>query len=90
MKFYICKFLYISNKSSHSANVPDDIRHICIIQSDIDLKNVKLYQIKKYYRIEELLDENDCDDISLEEIDFESVKDDYSDDELIIINKENL
>ena len=40
-----------------------------------------------FYRIQELLEEHDCEDIKLDEIDFEDVKDDYSEEEVIVINK---
>lgn len=90
MYFYVCELLYVGDTSKHSANIPDQVGHICIIQSDIDLTEVKLSLIKDNYQIQEMLDEHDCEAIRLEEIDFEEVKDDYSDEELIIINKKDL
>ena len=90
MHFYVCSFLYVGDRSSHSANIPDQVGHICIIQSDMELKAIKLSEIKNYYRIQELLEENDCEDIKLDEIDFEDVKDDYSEEEVIIFNRKDL
>ena len=46
--------------------------------------------IKEIDEIKELLDEYDCEDIRLEEIDFEDAKDDYADEELIVINENDL
>ena len=90
MRFYTCELLYISDTSSHSANIPDTVGYTCIIQSDTDLEKVNPWLIKEIDEIKELLDEYDCEDIRLEEIDFEDAKDDYADEELIVINENDL
>lgn len=83
MNFYTCQFLYAANK-------PDQVGHLCIIQSDINLLDVKPYILKEQWQIKELLDEHDCEDIRLEEVTIDDVKDDYYDVEVIVINKKDL
>lgn len=85
MNFYTCQFLYAVDN-----NIPDQVGHLCIIQSDINLLDIKSSQLKEQWQIKELLDENDCEDIRLEEVTIDDVKDDYYDVEVIVINKKDL
>ena len=34
MFYYLCKFLYVGDKSRHSANIPEEVGYMCIIESD--------------------------------------------------------
>lgn len=85
MNFYTCQFLYAVDN-----NIPDQVGHLCIIQSDINLLDIKSSQLKEQWQIKELLDEHDCEDIRLEEVTIDDVKDDYYDVEVIVINKKDL
>lgn len=84
MHFYTCQFLYAV------ANKPDQVGHLCIIQSDINLLDIQPNILKEQWQIKELLDEHDCEDIRLEEVTVDDVKDDYYDVEVIVINKKDL
>lgn len=85
MNFYTCQFLYAVDNS-----IPDQVGHLCIIQSDINLLDIKPYILKEQWKIRELLDEHDCEDIRLEEVTVDEVKDDHYDVEVIAINKKDL
>lgn len=85
MNFYTCQFLYAVDN-----NKPDQVGYLCIIQSDINLLDIKSSQLKEQWQIKELLDEHDCEDIRLEEVTIDDVKDDYYDVEVIVINKKDL
>lgn len=67
MYTYLCKLLYIADTSNHSANSPDQVGHLCLIKSDSkDLENYPTYKFRKYYAIEELLEQHDCEEIKIE------------------------
>lgn len=73
MRYYLGKLMYYMS---------DDPGAICegwaasvLIKSDDDLKEVKPYELNNYYEIRELLDNNDCEEIHLVEID----EDEYND-----------
>lgn len=88
--YYLCRFMYASDRSKFSANIPDQCGHQCIIKSDVNLNEVKVSQLKQYYEIKELLENNDCEDIILEELTEEDVKTEYYNLEIISINKADL
>lgn len=86
MFYYLCKFLYVGDKSRNSANIPDEVGYMCIIESDYnDLDRMATYKLKENWEIQELLEEHDCETISLEDITQEDLIE-YSDLEHIVIN----
>jgi hypothetical protein len=90
MFYYLCKFLYVGDTSRHSANIPDEVGYMCIIESDYnDLDRIATYKLKEHWEIQELLEENDCETISLEDITQEDLIE-YSDLEHIVINQKDI
>ena len=65
---YLVDFKYIGDTSSFSANIPDQIGFQCLLESEVELKDIPIYKIKEDYRIQEYMDQNDCETISLTEI----------------------
>ena len=90
MYIFICEFLYVSDTSSHSANIPDETGYLCIIKSDCDLRTIKPAILKDYYEIKELLIDHDCEDIKLTEINEETYKEEYAKTEVLYINEYDL
>lgn len=88
MYTFLCKLLYVGDRSSHSANIPDQVGHLCIIKSDIRLNEIPRYKIVAHYEINELLHEYDCESITLEELSDEDIKE-YSDVKDILVINEN-
>lgn len=46
MYYFLCKFMYVSDKSRFSANIPDECGHQCIIESDVNLDEIKISLLK--------------------------------------------
>lgn len=90
MYYFLCKFLYVGDRSGFSANIPDEVGHLCIIKSDVNLNEIKISLVKQHYEIQELLDNNDCEDINLIEITEEELNTEYYGLEVLIINKSDL
>ena len=86
---YLCKFLYCGDKSDHSANIPDQVGEMCIIKSTDNLLDLEIYKVKDHYLIQEMLEQNDCETISLEELCTEDIKE-YDDLETIYIKGSDL
>ena len=68
MKYYLGKLCYCPD-ADHG--VPDEVAETILIQSDDDLTEVKPYLLNEYYEIKELLEQHDCEELHLEEIDEE-------------------
>jgi len=66
MKYYLGKLCYATNIDRE---ICDNIAEIILIQSDDDLTEVHQSELEKYYEIQELLEQNDCEELHLEEID---------------------
>ena len=67
MYTYLCRLLYVGDKSSHSANIPDAVGHMILIKSDSnELETVPIYKFVKFWKINELLVQHDCESIFLE------------------------
>lgn len=90
MYYFLCKFIYVSDRSRFSANIPDECGHQCIIESDVNLDEIKISLLKQYYEIQEQLENNDCEEIILEEITEEELNTEYYDLEVLTINKADL
>ena len=90
MYTYLCRFLYIGDTSRHSANIPDEVGHICLINSDSkELEEIDTYKLSKHWEIKELLDEYDCERVSLLLLSDDDISE-YSDIDTIIINIKDL
>ena len=90
MYTYLCRFLYISDTSSHSANIPDEVGHICLIESDSnELEKLPKHKLNKYWKISELLEEHDCESVSLELLSDNDISE-YSDIDTMTINIKDL
>ena len=68
MKYYLGKLCYCPD-ADHG--VPDEVAETILIQSDDDLTEVKPYLLNEYYEIKELLEQHDCEELHLDEIDEE-------------------
>lgn len=68
MKYYLGKLCYTADVNT---GICDDVAEIILIQSDDDLTEVYQDELEKYYEIQELLEQNDCEELHLEEIDEE-------------------
>ena len=90
MYYFLCKFLYVGDRSRFSANIPDEVGHLCIIKSDTNLDEIKHSILKQHYEIQELLSDNDCEDINLVEIIEEELNTEYYDLDVLVINKSDL
>lgn len=90
MYYFLCEFLYVGDRSRFSANIPDERGYLCIIKSDVNLNEIKISLVKQHYEIQELLDNNDCEDINLVEITKEELNTEYYDLEVLVINKSDL
>ena len=66
MKYYLGKLCYTANIDRE---ICDNVAEIILIQSDDDLTEVHQGELEKYYEIQELLEQNDCEELHLEEID---------------------
>ena len=76
--YYLCKLMYVGDRSSHSANIPDQCAEQVILQSDINLEDIPIYKIKDYYDIKELLEQNDCETIQIEPLTIEEYTDEHN------------
>lgn len=90
MYYFLCKFMYVSDRSRFSANIPDECGHQCIIESDANLDEIKVSLLKQHYEIQELLENYDCEDITLIKITKEELNTEYYDLEVLTINKTDL
>lgn len=77
MKYYLGKLCYCPNIDH---GVPDEVAETILIQSDDDLTEVKPYLLNKYYEIQELLEQHDCEELHLEEIDEEEYEEEWAQD----------
>lgn len=88
---YLCRFLYVSDNSSHSANIPDQVGYMILIESDsAELESIPKYKFIQNWEIQEYLKENDCESVSIELLSEDDIKE-YSDiKEKIILNLKDL
>lgn len=70
-KLYLVNFKYISDTSTHSCNIPDEICGQCILEVEGTLGNIEEYKLKSLYEVQELYDSFDADGISFEELSIE-------------------
>lgn len=90
MYTYLCRFLYIGDTSSHSANIPDEVGHICLVESDSnELEKLPRYKLIKYWKIYELLEEHGCESVSLELLSDDDISE-YSGIDTMTINIKDL
>lgn len=88
---YVVDFLYVSDKSSLSANIPDTSGCQCIVESDIDLEEIPISKLKENYQIQEILEANDCESITLiREDNLNEISLLLNDIYYLVINKEDL
>lgn len=85
MFLFLCSFMYYVD----DIDIPDQIGYMCVIHSDCNLlEDFPISTIEEYYVIQELLEQNSCDTIILEEITDDKDKIEfYSNKEQIQINK---
>ena len=90
MYTYLCKFLYISNTNNHFANTPNEVGYVCLIKSDSNnLEKFPEHKLTKYWKIYELLEEHDCESISLKLLSDDDISE-YSDIDTMTINTKDL
>ena len=77
MKYYLGHLCYCLD-ADHG--VPDEVAETILIQSDDDLIEVKPYLLNEYYEIKELLEQHDCEELHLEEIDEEEYEEEWAQD----------
>ena len=88
---YLCRFLYVGDTSSHSANIPDQVGHIILIKSDsAELESIQKYKFIENWKIKEYLDENDCESISIELLSEDDINEYFDIDETIELNLKDL
>ena len=72
---YLCRFLYTDDTSSHSANIPDQIGYMILVESDSsELESLPKYKFTQNYIIQEYLEQNDCEDVSIELLSDDDIK----------------
>ena len=88
---YLCRFLYVGDNSRHSANIPDQVGYMILIESDSDkLELISTYKFIKNWKIQEYLEENNCESVSIELLSENDIKE-YSDiKEKITLNLKDL
>ena len=88
---YLCRFLYVEDNSRYSANIPDQVGYMILIESDSDkLELVSTYKFIKNWKIQEYLEENNCESVSIELLSEDDIKE-YSDiKEKITLNLKDL
>ena len=88
---YLCKFLYVGDTSSHSANIPDQVGHMILIKSDsAELESIPKYKFSQNWKIKEYLEENDCESISIELLSEDDINEYFDIDETIELNLKDL
>ena len=75
MKYFLVEFLYVSDKSSHSANIPDSVGHKCLVDSDIDLSEISVGLLREVGEIRRRLEEYDCEDLRVTELEDDELED---------------
>lgn len=88
---YLIDFKYISDTSSHSSNIPDEICYQCLLESDADISEADTYKVRQDYRIDEMFDNEDANGITITKITLDELVSEYYDiEEFIYISKEDL
>lgn len=82
MYYYLCSFMYCDDGANrYSAHICDQVGKLCLITStNKNLEDPKFIQeIKEDYRISEILEQEDCEEIRIEqitEVEFNEYKED--------------
>lgn len=74
MNYYVGKLMYCPEPDH---GVCDECGEIILIKSNDDLTTAKPWKLNRYFAIQELLEQNDCEEIKLEKCDDEEDFNDY-------------